>query len=63
MALPEHIELQIVTPERHVLQETVEAVEMPGKEGYLGVLPGHAPLITELGIGVLRIARDRRRAS
>jgi F-type H+-transporting ATPase subunit epsilon len=53
MALPEHIELQIVTPERHVLEETVDAVEVPGKEGYLGVLPGHAPLITELGVGTL----------
>ncbi len=51
--LPETIELQIVTPERHVLQETVQAVEVPGKEGYLGVLPGHAPLLTELGIGLL----------
>jgi len=47
------MELQIVTPERHVLQETVESVEVPGKEGYLGILPGHAPLITELGIGLL----------
>ena len=51
--LPEAIELQIVTPERHVLQETVQSVEIPGKEGYLGILPGHAPLITELGIGIL----------
>jgi F-type H+-transporting ATPase subunit epsilon len=51
--LPEAIELQIVTPERHVLQETVQSVEIPGKEGYLGVLPGHAPLITELGVGIL----------
>src|ERR1700722_12591796 len=51
--LPENIELQIVTPARHVLQETVDAVEIPGKEGYLGILPGHAPLITELGIGIL----------
>jgi len=51
--LPENIELQIVTPERHVLAETVQGVEVPGKEGYLGVLPGHAPLLTELGIGVL----------
>jgi F-type H+-transporting ATPase subunit epsilon len=50
---PEAIELQIVTPERHVLQETVQSVEIPGKEGYLGVLPGHAPLITELGVGIL----------
>jgi F-type H+-transporting ATPase subunit epsilon len=51
--LPASIELQVVTPERHVLAETVLAIEIPGKEGYLGVLPGHAPLITELGIGVL----------
>jgi F-type H+-transporting ATPase subunit epsilon len=53
MPLPEAIELQIVTPQRHVLQETVQAIEIPGKEGYLGILPGHAPLITELGIGIL----------
>jgi len=53
MALPEAIELQVVTPQRHVLQENVQAIEIPGKEGYLGVLPGHAPLITELGIGIL----------
>jgi len=51
--LPETIELQIVTPQRYVLQQTVLALEIPGKEGYLGVLPGHAPLITELGIGIL----------
>ena len=56
--LPETIELQVVTPERHVLQETVQAIEVPGKEGYLGVLPGHAPLITELGIGVLSYRKD-----
>ena len=49
----ENIELQIVTPSRHVLSEEVQWIEMPGKEGYLGILPGHAPLITELGIGVL----------
>jgi F-type H+-transporting ATPase subunit epsilon len=49
----ESIELQIVTPQRHILQDDVDAVEIPGKDGYLGVLPGHAPLITELGIGIL----------
>ena len=58
--LPENIELQVVTPERHILQETVQAVEMPGKEGYLGILPGHAPLITELGIGILAYRKDGR---
>lgn len=51
--LPTTIELEVVTPERHVLHETVQSLEMPGKEGYLGILPGHAPLITELGVGVL----------
>src|SRR5580698_10762701 len=47
------IELQVVTPEHHVLSEDVDSVEMPGKDGYLGILPGHAPLITELGVGIL----------
>ena len=47
------IELEVVTPERHVLADSVESIELPGKEGYLGVLPGHAPLLTELGVGTL----------
>ena len=51
--LPEKIELEVVTPQRLVLHEDVKSLEMPGKDGYLGILPGHAPLITELGIGVL----------
>jgi F-type H+-transporting ATPase subunit epsilon len=51
--LPEKIELQVVTPERHILSEDVDLLEMPGKDGYLGILPGHAPLITELGVGIL----------
>ena len=58
MALPTDIELQVVTPQRHVLQETVQSVELPGKDGYLGVLPGHAPLLTELGIGILTYQKD-----
>jgi F-type H+-transporting ATPase subunit epsilon len=51
--LPENIELEVVTPQKHVLRDSVQSVEMPGKDGYLGILPGHAPLLTELGIGVL----------
>jgi F-type H+-transporting ATPase subunit epsilon len=51
--LPESIELVIVTPERQLLRETVVEVTLPGGNGCLGVLPGHAPLITELGIGEL----------
>lgn len=50
---PESLELVIVTPERQLLREKTVEVQLPGENGYLGVLPGHAPLITELGIGEL----------
>jgi F-type H+-transporting ATPase subunit epsilon len=45
------IELEIVTPERQVVRDQVEEIQIPGKGGYLGVLPGHAPLISELAVG------------
>ncbi len=51
--MPDAIELVIVTPEKQLLRDRVVEVQMPGENGYLGVLPGHAPLITELGIGEL----------
>src|SRR6201998_4156205 len=51
--LPEAIELIVVTPERQLLQETVMEVTIPGLDGALGILPGNAPLMTELGIGEL----------
>ncbi len=51
--LPESIELVIVTPERQLLRQTVVEVTLPGGDGCLDILPGHAPLITELGIGEL----------
>jgi F-type H+-transporting ATPase subunit epsilon len=51
--LPEAIELIIVTPERQLLRESVVEVTLPGADGCLGILPGHAPLMTELGIGEL----------
>jgi F-type H+-transporting ATPase subunit epsilon len=53
MALPTHIELQIVTPERLIVQEQVDEVEIPGSEGYFGVLPGHTPLLASLAVGEL----------
>lgn len=49
----EAIELVIVTPKKQLLRQSVTEVQLPGAEGYLGVLPGHAPLMTELGIGEL----------
>jgi F-type H+-transporting ATPase subunit epsilon len=44
-------QLEIVTPEKKVVDTTAEEVQIPGKNGYLGILPGHAPLITELAVG------------
>jgi F-type H+-transporting ATPase subunit epsilon len=45
------ISLTIVTPERAVVKEAVEELQIPGREGYLGILPGHAPLFSELNVG------------
>jgi F-type H+-transporting ATPase subunit epsilon len=47
------IQLTIVTPERSLVSEQVDELQIPGAEGYLGVLPGHAPLFTELKVGEL----------
>jgi F-type H+-transporting ATPase subunit epsilon len=44
-------QLEIVTPEKKVVDTTAQEVQIPGKNGYLGILPGHAPLITELAVG------------
>jgi F-type H+-transporting ATPase subunit epsilon len=49
--MAETIELEIVTPEKQVVRDQVEEIQIPGKAGFLGVLPGHAPLITELAVG------------
>ena len=45
------IELIIVTPEKSVVHEQVDELQIPGAEGYLGILPGHAPLFSELKVG------------
>src|SRR6266704_3371204 len=49
--MAETIERDIVTPDKQVVRDQVEEIQIPGKAGYLGVLPGHAPLITELAVG------------
>ena len=49
--MAETFQLEIVTPEKKVVETTAEEVQIPGKNGYLGILPGHAPLITELSVG------------
>ena len=53
MALPTSLELQIVTPDRLLLKEQVDEVEIPGSDGYFGVLPGHTPLLASLAVGEL----------
>lgn len=53
MALPTHIDLQIVTPDRLLVHEQVDEVEIPGSEGYFGVLPGHTPMLAALAVGEL----------
>ena len=49
--MPDTFQLEIVTPEKKVVDTAAEEIQIPGKNGYLGVLPGHAPLITELAVG------------
>lgn len=44
-------QLEIVTPEKKVVETRAEQAQIPGKNGYLGIMPGHAPLITELSVG------------
>jgi F-type H+-transporting ATPase subunit epsilon len=53
MALPTNIQLQIVSADRSLVNETVDEVEIPGADGYFGVLPGHTPLLAVLGAGEL----------
>lgn len=55
--LPNEILLNIVTPDKLVAQDSVSSVTLPGKSGYLGILPGHAPLLTELAAGDLVYTR------
>ena len=61
MALPTKITLEIVTPDRALVTAEVDEVFLPGSQGYFGVLPGHAPLLSTLQVGELwyRIGQER----
>lgn len=61
MDLPSKIQLQVVSAERSLVNETVDEVEIPGAEGYFGVLPGHAPLLALLGVGTLAYRQGQER--
>ncbi len=61
--MADRLELELVTPQRRVLAESVDEVRLPGVLGEMGVLPGHTPLLTELGTGALAFTtggRERR---
>ena len=53
MTLPQHLQLHVVSADRSLVSETVDEVEIPGADGYFGVLPGHTPLLTTLHVGQL----------
>jgi F-type H+-transporting ATPase subunit epsilon len=53
MSLPTHLRLQIVSADRSLVDEQVDEVQVPGAEGYFGVLPGHTPFLALLGAGEL----------
>src|SRR4051812_9039781 len=57
--MAETFQLEIVTPHKKVVQDVVEEMQLPGKNGYLGILPGHAPLITELAVGEISYRNGR----
>ena len=57
MPLPEHLTIEIVTPDRAVVHQTVDEARLPGAEGYLGVLPGHTPLLVMLQVGEIWFRR------
>jgi len=61
MALPTKLLLEIVTPDRSLVREEVDEIVVPGSEGYLGVLPGHTPLLAMLKVGELwfRIGQEK----
>ncbi len=61
MAIPPHLHLRIVSADRALVDEAVDEVQIPGSNGYFGVLPGHTPLLAALEVGQLwyRIGQDR----
>jgi F-type H+-transporting ATPase subunit epsilon len=56
--MADSFQLEIVTPEKKVVDTSASEAQIPGKNGYLGILPGHAPLITELAVGEIKYRAD-----
>ncbi len=62
MAIPDHLTLEIVTPERSIAHGKVDEVVVPGAEGSFGVLPGHTPLLSTLTVGEIEYRRGDERS-
>lgn len=56
--MADSFQIDIATPEKLLLQQTAQSAQVPGKEGYMGILPGHAALLSELGEGTLSVTTD-----
>src|ERR1700726_4349448 len=56
--MAEVFQLEIVTPEKRAVNTSATEAQIPGKDGYLGILPGHAPLITELAVGEISYRKN-----
>jgi len=59
--MPDVLDLEVATPERQLVHEPAAEVQIPAKNGYIGVLPGHAPLLSELGTGFLSYSAGGKR--
>ena len=61
MAIPSKIALELVTPDRALVREDVDEIQVPGTEGYFGILPGHTPLLATMKVGELwyRVGNER----
>jgi F-type H+-transporting ATPase subunit epsilon len=56
--MADSFQIDIATPEKLLLQQAAQSAQIPGKDGYLGILPGHAALLSELGEGLLSVTAD-----
>ena len=52
------IAFDLVSPERLLLSCTADMVTVPGSEGYMGIMPGHAPVVSTLRAGMIDVMRD-----
>ena len=59
--IPSSIQLEIVTPDRLLVREQVDEIEIPGVEGYFGVLPGHTPMLAALAVGEMWYRKGQER--